>query len=500
ATGIVLALGRAALSAGRLLDAARGPYLAALAFAATLGWYNYYQFDGKVFSDINDFTDTAYYYTNSKYLAELDYDGLYAGALLCDSERGSPRTKHVRTFRDLRNDALYTLPQALEHGREVRKAFSDERWAGFCHDIEYFLDRLSKKALASNFFVDHGYNPPPTWTLVGGNLALVVDVEHLKWICHVDTALIALMLGVLWWGLGLETMLFASLFFTATFSGRWPILGMAITRFDWVVALVIGWVLLKKEQYAGAAAAMTYAALNRVFPAIFFWGWAVEAVTETWRTRKLARKHVVFAATAVVVGGLMVGAAAAEYGPSTLVSSAQQLKLHNQSFSSHRVGLATTIVWDGEITRDEINEHGGMRTKELRVQAMMPWLRGVAVLVLAAIAAYGFRTNRRAHDLVPLVMLAFFCATTPQVNYYNLRLVPLSWHASKLDQRRHVLLLSLLLAVEVAAQAAHVVKWDRFTVNAVSSVGLLVYFAALVGVMAWEAIGGVKAEESSPLA
>ena len=50
ATGIVLALGRAALSAGRLLDAARGPYLAALAFAATLGWYNYYQFDGKVFS------------------------------------------------------------------------------------------------------------------------------------------------------------------------------------------------------------------------------------------------------------------------------------------------------------------------------------------------------------------------------------------------------------------------------------------------------------------
>ena len=27
------------------------------------------------------------------------------------------------------------------------------------------------KALKSNFFVDHGYNPPPTWTVPGGALA-----------------------------------------------------------------------------------------------------------------------------------------------------------------------------------------------------------------------------------------------------------------------------------------------------------------------------------------
>ncbi|MEQ1506977.1 MAG: hypothetical protein ABMB14_32415, partial [Myxococcota bacterium] len=469
-------------------------FTTALAATSVVAAFNYFQFDGKVFSGINDYTDTAYYYTNSKYLGELGYDGLYAAALVCDEERGGPRTSHIRTIRDLRDDELQPRAEELVHGAEVKAAFSPERWAGFCHDITYFLDRLDKKALETNFFVDHGYNPPPTWSVFGGNLALAVDVENLKWICHVDTVLIVAMVGIVWWAFGIETALWALLFYSVTFSGRWPILGMAILRFDWVVALVAGVCLLRTGRYGPAGAAMAYAALNRVFPAIFFWGWLIEAVLDTLRERRVPQRHLRFAAGAAIASVLITGVAAVEYGPKLLSESAYHLSLHNESFSSHRVGLGTVLVYRGETTRDDIRANGGMRPKELAVQSMEWGLRGAGIVALGLIAALAWRMDRTgrampAWELVALVMLPLWCATTPQVNYYNLRLVPIVWHASKMTDARgdplHATGLALLFAVEIAAQLAHVWDYERFTVNAFASIGLLGYF---VVVWTWLAI------------
>ena len=180
---------------------------------------------------INDYTDTAYYYTNSKYLSELSYYGLYATAIVCDQERGSPRTAQLRQYRDLRDYELRPIRVATEHGQQLKaEAFTPQRWASYCHDITYFLDRLSIRSLTSNFFVDHGYNPPPTWTLVGGNLAFLVPVEQLKLICWVDGLLVVGMFACIGWAFGIDALLFALLFYTVTFSGRWPILGQALMR------------------------------------------------------------------------------------------------------------------------------------------------------------------------------------------------------------------------------------------------------------------------------
>ncbi|MEZ4236424.1 MAG: hypothetical protein R3F59_09735 [Myxococcota bacterium] len=49
-------------------------------------------------------------------------------------------------------------------------------------------------------------------------------------------------------------------------------------------------------------------------------------------------------------------------------------------------------------------------------------LRGIGVLMLAAIAAWAAKARRdgrpvQAWELLPMVVLPFFCATTPQVNY-----------------------------------------------------------------------------------
>lgn len=484
--GILAAFGIALLAfrAG-VPERLRGTFLAALAALGTIGWFNYYQFDRAVFTGINDYVDTAYYYTNSKYLAELGYDGLYAGALLCDAERGSPRTDQVREIRDLRDDVMRPVSAGLEHGREVKAAFRPERWDAFCHDITWFLDRLDRKTLKSNFFVDHGYNPPPTWTLVGGNLSHLVEVERLKWICLADTVVVAAMLAAVAWAFGLETMLWGMLFWVVTFSGRWPILGMAILRFDWVAGVVVGMALLHKQRAGAAGAAMAYAALNRIFPAIFFWGWLVAAARDVWRERRVPRKHVAFAAGAALATTLMMGAAAVQYGVPTLAASAHHLRLHNESFSSHRVGLATVLVYRGETTREQINANGGMRTKELAVQAMMPVLRGLAVAFLVLIAAYAWRNPRvAAWELVPLAALPLFCATTPQVNYYNLRLALVTWHGAQLDRPLHRVLLAILLLAEVASQLGQVAGVDRHAVNAWTSIVLLAYYVVLAGWLA----------------
>jgi hypothetical protein len=469
---------------------------AVLVVLCVVGWFNYFQFDRRILGDINDYTDTAYYYTNSKYLAELGYDGLYAGALACDAERGAPRTSHITTIRDLRDDELRTRADGLAHGALVKESFTPERWAAFCHDMTYFLDRLDKRALSTNFFVDHGYNPPPTWSVVGGNLTWLVEVEHLKWICHVDTLLLALMFaGAAFW-LGLEPMLWAMLFYVVTFSGRWPILGMAIMRFDWVVGLAMGLVWLAAGRYGPAGASFGYAALNRVFPAIFLWGWLVEVVLDSWEQRRLLRKHVHFAVGALLAGGLLTLTAAAQYGPRTLFESAHHLALHNESFSSHRIGLGTVLSWRGETTREQINQFTfdksrGMRAKELFVQSRKMGLHLAAVGGLLLIFAYAWKVRRNgeqitAADLVPLVVIPLFCATTPQANYLNYRIVSYLWHGSAFvrddrDAPFHAMGLAVLFGTEVAAQQAHLAEYDRYSVNAISSVGMLLYCLLVLG-------------------
>lgn len=463
-----------------------------LAVLCVAGWFNYFQFDKTVFTGINDYTDTAYYYTNSKYLAELRYDSLYAGALACDFERGSPRTSHISTIRDLRNDNIVPREEGLKHGMEVKQRFTEERWAAFCHDIDYFLDRLDKRALSTNFFVDHGYNPPPTWSVVGGNLTALVPVEQLKTICHADTLLVVLMFVAIGWWAGLEAMLWSMLFYTVTFSGRWPILGMAIMRFDWVCALVLGWLWLSSGRYGPAGAALAYASFNRIFPAIFLFGWLVEAVLDVLQTRRLDRKHVSFAAGAALVSALLVGSASLQYGPSTLLDSAHHLSLHNQSFSSHRIGLGTVLSYRGEQTREEINqfEYGGfkgMRAKELFVQSRKPIANATALLMLGLVVFYAWRSRRRegerssAAENLSLVALALYCATTPQANYLNYRIVLFLWHGSAFalrggrDAPFHALGMSLLLATEIAAQLLQYGTVDRYAVNSLASIGLLIY-------------------------
>lgn len=466
---------------------ARRALQATLAALCTVGWFNYYQFDSDVLTDIGDYTDTTYYYTNSKYLSELSYYGLYGAALLCEDERGNPRAGQLKRYRDLRDYELKPISVGLQHGRQLKEeVFTEARWASFCHDITWFLDRLDDYLINTNFFVDHGYNPPPTWTVVGGNLASLVPVEQVKLICTVDMVWIGVMFGCVAWAFGIETCAFAMLFYVVTFSGRWPILGQALMRFDWVAALVCSMCFLKRGHHGLAGASLGYAALNRVFPAIFFLGWGLDLARQLVQHRRLAERHRRFLAGVAGISVLLLGASLAQYGPSTFAASAQNLKMHNETYSSHRVGLGDLLLFRGETTRAQIRENGGIYAKELKIRAMQWPLRGVALIAVAFIALYAWRTRRQDWELFPLAILPFFCMTNPQINYYNLRLLLFAWHGSRLDRPIHRVLMVLLFLVEVVTQWTRVTRYDRYTTTTSTSIGLAVYFVVLIGLMIYD--------------
>jgi hypothetical protein len=463
-------------------------WLAALVALCAFGAFNYYNFDREEAAGIGDGSDIAYYYLNTKYLQELGYFRLYAAMITADKELEDRHASRLRRYRDLRDYRMRPIGAALEHGAEIREQrFTPERWEEFRHDADHFMAMPQFRAQRDYFFADHGYNPPPTWAVPGLALVASVPVERVKWLTLVDVGLVLAALAAVTWAFGPEIALWVLLFFACTFSGRWPMLGQTLLRYDWSSALVIGVCLLKKERWALAGAALSYAALNRIFPAIFFFPWLAAALAEWWRTRRLPARHLRVAAGAAVVAVALGAAALGLFGAEVVGESAQNLAMHNQSYSSHRVGLADLLVWKGEVEQREIDQTGGMHAREVEVQATRSLRLGIGLLSLAWIAFYVVRVRPPLHELIQLAAIPLFCVTTPQINYYNLRMILVIWHAAHLDRSWfHRLGLAGLLLVEVATQWSHVQGNARFATTALTSWGLALYFGVVLLWTGWQ--------------
>jgi hypothetical protein len=458
-------------------------YFGTLTVAVVFGIFNYYSFDKKESVGIGDAADILYYYLNTKYLDELGYYSLYSAILTADKEYQNRYATRVKRYRDLRDYELKPTSVAFEHGVEIKKKFSKERWDAFKHDVDYFLAMPDMARLYNYVFSDHGYNPPPTWAVPGYALAGLVNVENIKWIAMADVVAVIAMLVAVAWAFNMEAMLFCMLFFVCTFSGRWPMLGQCLLRFDWLSALVIGICFIKKEKWAYAGAALAYAAFNRVFPAIFFFPWFVAALAEWFQTKRLPMHHVRLAGGAAVVSVFLVVTALGLFGTRTLLESKDKVLMHNESFSSHRVGLANLFIYDGETTKAALKAAGGLKAKEEKVQATRKLRNLVGLAALAFIALYIVRVRRPVHELIQLAAIPLFCVTTPQINYYNLRIILVVWHIANLKEGLfHRVGIIALFAIEVIAQWSHISGNERFATNSYTSYGLFFYY---LFVMIW---------------
>ena len=141
------------------------------------GGFNYYQFDSRFFEKMVDNYDITYYYLNSKYFSEIDYFYLYPAILIADEDKNN-RLSYIKRYRDL-NSYEKVNRNFLDSSRvEVKSRFTLARWEAFSYDVDYLISR-NKKSTWKYFFIDHGYNPPPTWTVLGGFLSSSTDVEDI---------------------------------------------------------------------------------------------------------------------------------------------------------------------------------------------------------------------------------------------------------------------------------------------------------------------------------
>ncbi|MBN2342411.1 MAG: hypothetical protein JXX29_20010 [Deltaproteobacteria bacterium] len=468
-------------------QAAFNVYSGLLVIAFVAGIFNYYQFDRKVVEGLDDYTDIAYYYLNSKYLEELGYTKFYAAMLYADLHHKNRHASKIRRYRDLRDYDVKSTRVAFEHGKEIKDTrFTEERWRSFTEDIDWFMARKTTANLQGNFFVDHGYNPPPTWAVFGGILAKTFPVDSVKLIALVDLIFIVAMLVAVAWTFGFESMLFVGIFFLCSFSGRWPVLTHSLLRFDWSAALVIAFCAFKKERWISAGALLSYAALTRIFPAVFFFAWGVVAAREIWESRSIPRHHLKFAAGAAAMALVLVVSAMAMYGPAIFKESAENLIMHNESYSSHRVGLGDLIVYDGETTREEVNSNGGIAGKEIRIQEMQTTLRLVGMLMIALLALYIWRLRKKVTDVFHLAIIPFYCVTNPQINYWYVRLPLVLWHAVNIQKPVHKLGLALIFIVEIVTQYVFLQAVPRYTVTSVTSIAMAVYFGLMLFAMTVE--------------
>ena len=478
-TGSVLGL----RMADRQRPLAKSRWLLSLLLAGSTVWgvFNYYQFDSKTFAELHSVQDVTYYYLNSKYFEELGYYDLYPAMLIADEESPT-QERQLRSVRGYRNLADYKMVgrhQARREAARIRGQFS-ERWPEFVHDSRILVSQWSGSP--GYFFSDHGYNPPPTWTIVGGTLSTLVPVEHVRWLCLIDLLLIVGMFVLLWRSFGPDALLFCLLWFLCTFSGRWPMIGQSLLRFDWLVALVAAVCMFHRQRWALAGACLAYAALNRVFPAVFFFPWAVAAVTHVVRERSIAARDLRVAAGAAGVAAVLIGGALLAYGSEAFVQASENLLLHQspESYSRYRIGFGDALGYRGELTSVDLARSGSMLAKRELVIAAKPIGYAVFAVSLVVIAIWCVRSDQRIYRGIALMAIPLFAVTNPQINYFNLRVLLVAWHLEDPQRPRNQFGILALFTIEFISQFSQVWGNDRYATTTLTSLGLTFYFAGLL--------------------
>ncbi len=447
---------------------------------------NYLRWGPKLAVERVDTYDLMHYYLNAKYFDELGYYDLYPACILADMENGGPRWDKGGTIYMAQDDdghALRPLAHAVERGRVVRETrFTPERWKAFEADF-LFLQRevygMSDK-MWRQMIQDHGFNGTPVWTLLARPFAELVpathfvrflgrDVPSIKIIGLLDVGLLALAFGLVGWAYGGPAAMWCILWFTVSYSLRWPTVSWVFLRYDWVAALLMAMVALKKKRPYIAGLLAAWSATLRLFPAFWMWGPFSKGVAGLVR-KKVHRQLLVLALGFLVGVAILEAGAVARYGIHQVRIHLENMSDHNKAeqLSSRRIGLALALAYAGPWEKRPIpriiEPH---RKKRIGAQKPLRYGIGIAILVLM-----GWLLRRAEDDeafgygFVPIFLL-----TTMSYYYYISRVTLTLVHASDLSKRRNQVGLASLFGMELFS------NWAEFTYRE--------HRLFLIGTLAW---------------
>ncbi len=458
---------------------------APLAGLALLAVANYAAWEREVQPGGVEAYDVFHYYMGGKYRAELGTERLYACALVADREQAAPRFEHVDLVRDLASYEVTAADTALADPAACTRHFEPARWEAFRADLAWFQPRLTPRTW-ERVFIDRGTNASPVWHLLGGALARMTPASALPLVATLDLVFLAVALGCVAWAFGGLAFWVALAFLASSFASRWPPIGTALFRYDWVALAVVAVCLLQRGRALGAGAALAGAAGLRLFPVLLFAGVAAQELRRAWAARRLDERGRRLALGFAGAGALLAGAALLDGGAASFGAFAEKIGVHAapENVSVMRVGLPVAAAWRGELSPEQGASRALLDNKRRLMALQAPALRVLALLFAAAVLALAPRVPVPEAVLLGFALLPL----TLQASYYYyvIAVVPVVIHAWRLPRWDHALALALLMWLNAAALFLNEAGVPRYLILAPGSWLVGLYALCLFGI-AWRA-------------
>lgn len=311
-----------------------------------------------------------HYYLGSKYSEELGYKRLYDCTLIAEAENGRRSQVAAREFRDLRVNLIRKAKDTyiLTEPERCTKHFEKNgTWEAFKKDVDWFYSK-SRGSYWERMQQDHGYNPPPVWTMTGKALANLhpADADFFRALASIDIVLQAGMLLLLFWAFGWRVGAVGAIFWGCNSAANFYWTGGAFLRQDWLFLLVASLALARKKYFFWAGAALMWSALLRAFPAALFGGWAAMVliyIIERLRGRPsidgktglLGLVHPdhrrLIAGSLVAIAVLVPASMATTGGTRAYREFAAHIQTHKSTPLTNHMGLPTILShnWDGRM-------------------------------------------------------------------------------------------------------------------------------------------------------
>lgn len=303
-----------------------------------------------------------HYYLGSKYYKELKNSGLYEAVALADAESAHPYIT-VKDMRDLSN-ATYTIP--LEEGKERARTlykpnFTPERWVEFKRDLEYMKAISAPDWLNLGMF-DAGFNPPPTWNVIGYNIANLLPLStswfdygphwsQAEFLPLLDVALLMICALAIWRAFAFEGLCIFVIIFGTSFVSDVHWIAGSFLRYLFFIGMTLGVCFLQLRRFFWSGVFLGFAAWMVIFPGIFTVGAFIMLALAYWRDRtaenRLALKHYLLGVG--LVSAILVGWSLIQFGFSYWQVFFHRILLHKDMFFVWHIGYKRIAVWGPEV-------------------------------------------------------------------------------------------------------------------------------------------------------
>lgn len=367
-----------------------------------------------------------HYYLGAKYFDEIGYTRLYECASIAEVELGRGNQVLNREIRDLRVNLIKPVRETFvaKNPNECKKHFTPERWEAWKKDVNWFY-RSSAGTYWENMQKDHGYNPPPVWTMAGKFFASFgnADDTFFKFLASIDVALHVGMILLFYWAFGWRVMAVAAVFWGCNAPANFYWTGGAFLRQDWIFFLVAAVCCARKRKFGLAGAALTWSTLLRVFPLFFFAGWGIMILLQLIKRRTLRREHRQLILGCVMAAGVLIPASVVVAGPNSYKEFVEHISVHKNTPLTNTMGLETMLVhdWEGRMrfTRDDTLDDPFEGWKQGRLERgakTLPIRLGIVVFLLLWMA-WALRRTKLLW-IAPPLCLALACSMVNVTCYY----------------------------------------------------------------------------------